>query len=51
MTVSNIVLCLLYTAFVLLLFDYCDAVWCPTTAKLTAVMKEYILSLLEVATI
>ena len=29
------VLCVLYTAFVMSLFDYCDVVWCPTTAKLT----------------
>ena len=34
------VLCLLYTAFVLPLFDYCDVVWCPTTAKLTAMIEK-----------
>ena len=34
------VLCLLYTAFVLPLLDYCDVVWCPTTAKLTAMIER-----------
>ena len=34
------VLCLLYTTFVLLLLDYCDVVWCPTTAKLTAMIER-----------
>ena len=34
------VLCLLYTDFVLLLLNYCDVVWCPTTAKLTAMIER-----------
>jgi len=34
------VLCLLYSAFVLPLFDYCDVVWCPTTAKLTSMIER-----------
>ena len=34
-TLPPAVVCLLYSAFVLPLFDYCDVVWCPTTAKLT----------------
>ena len=29
-----------YAAFVLLLFDYCNAVWYPTTAKLTAMIER-----------
>ena len=31
---------LLYSAFVLPLFDYCDVVWCPTTAKLTSLIER-----------
>ena len=34
------ILCLLYSAFVLPLFDYCDVVWCPTTAKLTSMIER-----------
>ena len=34
------ILCVLYSAFVLSIFDYCDVVWCPTTAKLTSMMIE-----------
>ena len=33
-TLSPVILCSLYTAFVLPLFYYCDVVWCPTTARL-----------------
>ena len=29
-----------YSAFVLPLFDYCDVVWCPTTAKLTSLIER-----------
>ena len=31
---------LLYSAFVLPLFDYCDVVWCPTTVKLTSLIER-----------
>ena len=31
-TLSPLILCSLYTAFVLPLFYYYDVVWCPTTA-------------------
>ena len=31
---------LLYSAFVMSLFDYCDVVWCPTTAKLTSLVER-----------
>jgi len=34
------VLCLLYTAFVLPLLDYCDVVWHFTTTKLTAMIER-----------
>ena len=30
----------LYSAFVMPLFDYCDVVWCPTTAKLTSLVEK-----------
>ena len=33
------ILCVLYSAFVLPVFDYCD-VWCPTTAKLTSMTER-----------
>ena len=39
-TLTPAVLCLLYSAFVLPLFDYCDVVWCPTTAKFTALIER-----------
>ena len=39
-TLSPAMLCLLYSAFVLPLFDYCDVVWCPTTAKLTSMVER-----------
>ena len=39
-TLSPAMLCLLYSAFVLPLFDYCDVVWCPTTAKLTGMVER-----------
>ena len=32
--------CALYTAFVLPLLDYCDVVWCPTTAKFTSMIER-----------
>ena len=35
-----VVLCVLYSAFVMPLFDYCDVVWCPTTAKLTSLVER-----------
>jgi len=31
---------LLYSAFVLPLFDYCDVAWCPTTTKFTAMLER-----------
>jgi len=37
-TLPTLLLCLLYSTFVLPLFDYCDVVWTPTTAKLTAML-------------
>ena len=39
-TLPPVVLCLLYSTFVLPLFDYCDVVWTPTTAKLTAMLER-----------
>ena len=30
----------LYTVFVLPVFDYCDVVWCPTTAKFTSKIEK-----------
>ena len=39
-TLPPLVLCLLYSTFALLLFDYCDVVWTPTTAKLTASLER-----------
>ena len=39
-TLPPTVLCLLYSTFVLPLFDYCDVVWNPTTAKLTAMLER-----------
>lgn len=39
-TLKPTVLCLLYSAFVLPLFDYCDIVWYPTTAKFTALIER-----------
>ena len=33
------VLCVLYSAFVMPLFDYCDVVWSPTTAKLNCLIE------------
>ena len=34
------IFCVLYSAFVLPVFDYCDVVWCPTTAKLTSMTER-----------
>jgi len=39
-TLKPTVLCLLYSTFVLPLFDYCDIVWYPTTAKFTALIER-----------
>jgi len=39
-SLSPQILCLLYTAFVLPVFDYCNVVWCPTTAKFTSMTKR-----------
>ena len=33
-TLPPAVLCVLYSAFAMPLFDYCDGVWSPSTAKL-----------------
>ena len=37
------VLCVLYSAFVMPMYDYCDVVWSPTTAKLNCLI-EFIVS-------
>ena len=34
------VLCMLYSAFVMPLFDYCDVVWSPSTAKQTCLIEK-----------
>jgi len=34
------VLCVLYSAFVMPLYDYCDVVWSPTTAKLNSLIER-----------
>jgi len=34
------VLCILYSAFVMPLFDYCDVTWTPSTAKQTCVIER-----------
>ena len=39
-TLSPVILCSLYTAFVLTLFYYCDVVWCSTTTKFTSVIER-----------
>jgi len=39
-TLLPTVLCLLYSTFFLPLFNYCDVVWTPTTAKLTAILER-----------
>jgi len=39
-TLPPAVYCLLYTAFILPLLDYCDVVWHPTTTKLTAMIER-----------
>ena len=41
-TLPPAVVCLLqyYSAFVLPLFEYCDVVWCPTTARLTSIIER-----------
>ena len=33
-------LCVLYSAFVMPLYDYCDVVWSPTTAKLICLIER-----------
>ena len=39
-SLSPVVLCMLYTAFVLPLYDYCNVVWSPTTAKFTSLLER-----------
>ena len=34
------VLCVLYSAFVMPLYDYCDVVWSPTTARLNCLIER-----------
>lgn len=34
------VLCVLYSAFVMPLFDYCDVVWSPSTPKLNCLIEK-----------
>ena len=34
------VLCMLYSAFVMPLFDYCDVVWSPSTAKQICLIEK-----------
>ena len=34
------VLCVLYSAFVMPLFDYCDVIWTPSTAKQTCMIER-----------
>ena len=34
------VLCVLYSAFVMPLFDYCDIIWIPSTAKQTCMIER-----------
>ena len=34
------VLCVLYSVFVMPLFDYCDVVWSPSTAKQTCLIER-----------
>ena len=38
------VLCVLYSVFLMPLFDYCDIVWSPSTAKQTCLIEKFILS-------
>ena len=37
-----VVLCVLYSAFVMPPFDYCDVVWCPITAKFSAKLTSLV---------
>jgi len=39
-TLPPVVLCLLYSTFVLPLFNYRNVVWTPTAAKLTAMIER-----------
>jgi len=39
-SLSPVMLCMLYTAFVLPLYGYCDVVWSPTTAKFTSLLER-----------
>ena len=39
-SLSPAVLCMLYSAFVLPLYDYCDVVWSPTTARLNRLVER-----------
>ena len=39
-TLPPAMVCLLYSAFVLSLFNYCDVVSCPTAAKLTSLIER-----------
>jgi len=46
-TLAPTVLCLLYSAFVLPLFDYCDVVWCPLLLSLERIHSKFIKRLLS----
>ena len=39
-TSTSNILDVLYSAFILPLFDYCDVVWCPTTVKQIAMIER-----------
>ena len=39
-SLSPVIVCALYTAFVLPLYDYCDVVWSPTTSKFTSILDR-----------
>ena len=39
-SLSPVIVCALYTAFVLPLYDYCDVVWSPTTSKFTNMLES-----------
>ena len=41
------VLCVLYSAFVMPLFDYCDVIWTPSTAKQTCMIERLHLKFLR----
>jgi len=39
-SLSPVIVCALYTAFMLPLYDYCDVVWSPTTSKFTSMLER-----------